>query len=214
MLICGIDEAGRGPVIGPMVIAGFMIEESKLNELQKLEVKDSKKILPNKRKKIFDELIKLNAKYFIVEITPKEIDDALESATINLNWLEAINTAKVINKLKPKKAYIDCPSNNSEKYKKYLLNLLDDKNIELIVEHKADDKYLVAGAASILAKVTRDNEIEKLRKIHGDFGSGYPSDPKTIEFIKENYNLPIFRKTWDTWKKATLKKTQKTLNSF
>ncbi|MFP4403820.1 MAG: ribonuclease HII [Candidatus Woesearchaeota archaeon] len=212
MLICGIDEAGRGPVIGPMVISGFMCEEYLLDKLTRLEIKDSKKILPNKREKIFEKLIKLDSKFFIIKISPKEIDDALESATINLNWLEAINTAKIINKLKPKKAYIDCPSSNCLNYKNYLLNLLDDKNIELIIEHKADDKYMVSGAASILAKVTRDREIVKLKEIHGDFGSGYPSDPKTIEFIKENYNLPIFRKSWNTWKKAN--KSQKQLSYF
>ena len=140
----------------------------------------------------------------------------MESDSLNLNWLEAQTSARIINDLKPDKAIIDSPSVNCEAYKRYLLNLLDNKKIEAIVEHKADVNWPIVSAASILAKVTRDGEVEKLRKKYGDFGSGYLSDPKTKDFLKENYSKhpEIFRKTWQPFKDAVSGKSQKKLGDF
>lgn len=216
-IISGIDEAGRGPVIGPLVIAGVSIDEKGINKLKKLGVKDSKLLSPKQREDLFDKIINTVKKYKAIIIQPKEIDSALKSESLNLNWLEAIKSAEIINFLKPKKAIVDCPSNNIINYKNFLKKHLKDKKTELIVEHKADFKYLIVSAASIIAKVIRDNEIKKIQnKINESIGSGYPSDPATINFLEKNYNNypEIFRKEWASWKNINKKKKQKSLKDF
>ena len=213
MKVLGIDEAGRGPVIGPMIIAGVIIEEGKEEMLG--EVKDSKFLYHNKRIKLAKHL-KENFKYKIIKVEPKEIDDALNSEDLNLNWLEAHKQAEIINELKPDKAIIDCPSINCKAYEKYLKKLIKNKNIEIIVEHKADIKYPICSAASILAKVEREKQMGDIKRKYGATGSGYPADPTTKKFIKENWNKypEIFRKTWSTYKKFAKAKNQTKLTGY
>ncbi|MFA7708465.1 MAG: ribonuclease HII, partial [Candidatus Pacearchaeota archaeon] len=116
--VLGIDEAGRGPVIGPMIIAGVMIEQGKEATLG--EVKDSK-LLAHKKRIELSKIIMENSKFLIIEVKPKEIDEAVESKEgMNLNWLEAHKQAEIINKLSPDKVIIDCPSINCSAYEKYL----------------------------------------------------------------------------------------------
>jgi ribonuclease HII len=216
-IISGIDEAGRGPVIGPLVIAGVSIDEKDLNKLKEFGVRDSKLLSPKQREDLFDKITHTAREYKIIIISPKEIDSALKSKNLNLNWLEAIKSAEIIDSLKPEKAIIDCPSNNVTNYKNFLKKHLKDKKTELIVEHKADFKYVVVSAASIVAKVTRDREIKKIQKrIKEPIGSGYPSDPVTINFLEKNYSnySEIFRKEWASWKKLNKKKKQKSLKDF
>lgn len=214
MIIAGIEEAGRGPVIGPMVMAIACIKEEDEFKLKTLGVKDSKLLTPLQRERLFNEIKDL-CEYELIKVSHNEIDKAVNSEESNLNWLEADKTAILINKLKPDKAILDCPSTNLKAYKKYIQAKLKYKP-KLVVEHKADVKYTIVGAASILAKVTRDNEIKKLKaKYKVDFGSGYPSDPRTIAFIQKNYNkYPFFRQSWDTWQKARKHSGQKKLGEF
>jgi len=214
MNILGIDEAGRGPVIGNMVMSGVMIEKNDEEKLGEIGVKDSKLLLPNKREFLFDKIKKISKKFEIVEISPKEIDEAVLSKEMNLNKLEAIKSSMIINKLMPDIAILDCPSNNPKKYEEYLRIFLKDQKVKLVIENKADSKYLVVGAASILAKVTRDRSIEVIKKKYGEVGSGYPSDPNTQKFIKNNFDRhpEIFRKSWATFK--NLKKGQEKLSDF
>jgi ribonuclease HII len=216
MLIAGIDDAGRGPVIGPMVLAGVIIEESKLEKIKEIGAKDSKLLSPKQRKELFSKITQLVKNYQIIKISPKEIDEAVLSKTTNLNWLEADNMAKIINSLKPDKSIIDCPSNNIEKFSSYLNKKLKVRTI-LKCEHKADFNFPIVGAASILAKVTRDEEIEKIQKmVPYDIGSGYPSDPKTQKFLKEHSDKypEIFRKSWATYSNSKEEKIQKSLGDF
>jgi len=215
-IVLGIDEAGRGPVIGPLVIAGVSIDEKDLDKLNELGVKDSKLLSPTQREDMFNKIINTAKNHKIIIIPPKEIDSALKSESLNLNWLEAIKSAEIINFIKPEKAIVDCPSNNIPAYKNFLKKHLKDKT-ELIIEHKADFKYAVVSAASIIAKVTRDNEIKKIqKKLEEPIGSGYPSDPITINFLKKNHNNypEIFRKEWASWKNINKKKKQKSLKDF
>ena len=216
-IVCGIDEAGRGPVIGPLVIAGACIDEKELSALECIGVKDSKLLSPTQRTQLYFQITSILKQYEIIIIAPEKIDAAvLDKKTMNLNWLEAITSAKIIDVLKPDKAYIDCPSTNIQAYSHYIREKLVHKKTELICEHKADATYVICSAASILAKVTRDKEIEKIKKEVGiDFGSGYPSDPYTVAFLQKNWNKhDFFRKSWASWQKYNTAKKQKKLGEF
>ncbi len=223
MLIIGIDDSGRGPVMGPMVMAGCLLDAKTEKEFKEIGIRDSKTLSPRKREK-FALIIKEKAlDYEIVVIHPNEID-ARNGAGLNLNNIEAIKSAEIINKLnkgKDKiKVIIDCPSNNIKKWADYLKNYVSNKeNLEIIAEHKADVNHVSVSAASVLAKTTRDAEIEKIKKKVGkDFGSGYPNDPLTIKFLekygKKHRKDGILRETWGTWKNLQNKKSQKNLEDF
>jgi len=211
--VLGIDEAGRGPVIGPMIIAGVMIEEGKEEMLG--EVKDSKFLYHNKRIKLAKH-IKENFEYKIITVHPKEIDAALLSDTLNLNWLEAHKQAEIINTLKPDVAIIDCPSINAFKFKEYLKKLLKNPKIKLVVEHKADANYPICSAASIVAKVQREDEMKEIKKKYGDTGPGYPANKTTQDFVKKNGKKypEIMRQTWSTYKRYYDQGNQKQLGDY
>ncbi|MDP6138803.1 MAG: ribonuclease HII [Candidatus Woesearchaeota archaeon] len=218
ILICGIDEAGRGPVLGPLVMCGLLVKEEDEKGLVKLKVRDSKLLTKVKREFLFDKIKDISYKYEIIAIYPDEIDHAVNNHDgLNLNKLEAIKSAEIINLLKPDKAIVDAPSNNIKSYKQYLFELINNKKIELILEHKADLNYPIVSAASILAKVTRDNEIEKIKKkIKIDFGSGYMSDSKTVNFLEKYYEKypELFRKSWLPYRDIVNKKFQSKLEDF
>jgi ribonuclease HII len=219
-LILGIDDAGRGPLIGPMVLAGCLINDKTEAEFQKIGVRDSKQLTP-KRRDFFEEKIKEKAEdYETVLKYPEEIDRK-NAEGIKLNELEAIASAKIINKLnkgdKKIKVIIDCPSTSISKWTDFLKTQIKDlSNLEICCEHKADRNHVAVSAASILAKNKREREVSKLRKKYGEgVGSGYPSDPKTKKFLaknaKKHHDKGIFRKTWSTWKRHHSKSKQKKL---
>src|SRR3989344_7826652 len=157
--IIGIDEAGRGPVLGPLVMCGVCADVKAVARIEKIGAKDSKLLTPKQRELMYKKLIKLPHKVMILE--PAQIDVAIMSANSNLNWLEAETAAAIVNGFEATTAYIDCPSPNLKAYKDFLLRIVVRKT-ELIVEHKAE-KYPVVAAASIIAKVTRDSLIEELK---------------------------------------------------
>ncbi len=201
-MICGVDEAGRGPVIGPLVIAGVLASEEDFEALTQMGVKDSKKLAKNTRTRLYQEITK-NYNYYSVKEDPKEIDNLKTKMT--LKNIEAIKFTEVINKLKPKKAYIDAADAVPANFKKAIEETLKQPTA-LIVEHKADENYPIVSAASIIAKVERDMVIEKLSQKYGNIGSGYPADPTTQLFLKEwyqkNKSFPdIVRESWKTIEK-------------
>lgn len=225
MLILGIDDAGRGPLIGPMILAGVLITKEKENFLKTQEVKDSK-MLPHPKRISLAKTIKENSlAHKVVKSYPNEIDSMLENGT-NLNILEAIKTAQIINEINSKefqkqkiKVIVDCPSVNTIAWRTVLLEKINHKeNLEVHCEHKADVNHPSVSAASILAKVTREEEVEKIKKQFGEIGSGYPSDPTTKEFLKKHgkelASSGIFRRTWKTWKEIFPQKKQSTLDGF
>jgi len=201
-------------------MCGVLIKEENLPKLKSIGVKDSKLLTKQKREELFNQIISLVERYSIEQLSPEKIDYALNDPNSNLNWVEADTSAIIINILKPNKAIVDCPSVNISSYRNYLVSKLScSGDMELILEHKADLNHVVVGAASILAKVTRDREIEKLKnKFKVDFGSGYLSDEKTQEFLKNNYQNKLyhslFRKTWLPFQKLINNKSQKQLGEF
>ncbi|KUH34776.1 ribonuclease HII [Thermococcus celericrescens] len=203
MKLAGIDEAGRGPVIGPMAIAAVVVDERNVPTLEELGVKDSKKLTPKRRERLFDEIISLLDDYVVLELWPEEID----SREGTLNEFEVENFVKALNslKVKPDVIYIDAADVKEARFGEDIGKRLDFK-AEIIAEHKADDKFVPVSAASIIAKVTRDRAIEKLKEKYGEIGSGYPSDPRTRAFLENYYREhgefpPIVRRSWKTLKK-------------
>lgn len=215
--VAGIDEAGRGCVIGPLVIAGVVFHNETIEELRDYGVKDSK-LLSKKKREALESIIKelsLSYKYF--EIPPKTIDKVvLKNRPLRkLNYLETMVMAKLIRDLKPDKAYVDPACVNYERCAKQISTVIPF-DLKIICEPKADLKYVVTAAASILAKTKRDQIISQLREKYGDFNSGYPSDKKTISFInswfRKHDECPSFmRESWITIQRARKKLTQQTL---
>jgi ribonuclease HII len=218
--ILGIDDAGRGPVVGPMITAGCLIDKETERYFKKIGVKDSKQITP-KRREILNKEIKEKAKAFeILVCSPDKIDKNNENK-VKLNELEANHFAKIINKLNKEdikiKVVVDCPSTNILKFTDYLRSKIKNlSNLEISCEHKADKNHVAVSAASILAKFRREQEMDKIKKIYGpEIGSGYTSDPATIKFLekyaKKYKDKGIFRKSWITWKRAFNKLNQSKL---
>ena len=204
-IICGIDEAGRGPVLGPLILCGVCFAKSDLGYLSKIGAKDSKKLTPKKRKELA-KLIKENCHaYHIIVVSAQEIDQR-EEKRISLNRLEELKMAEIANKLQPNVLYLDAADVNEERFGESIRRMLEFDIKEIVSKHRADDLFPIVSAASIIAKDKRDAIIEELSQKHGDLGSGYPSDERTTRFlrnwIKKNKKAPPFcRKSWETTKK-------------
>jgi len=204
MRIAGVDDSGRGSVIGPLTIAGVLLDEKDLQRLSDLGVKDSKRLSPQRREKLCGEIKRLVLKYHVIKLSPAEIDKVVRSGRKlhKLNRLEAKTMARVIENLQPDIVYVDASDVLPERYKDHIMEYLPF-NVKIISEHKADVKYPVVSAASIIAKVERDRIISELTAKYGNMGCGYATDLKTLEFlekwIKKFGSCPDFvRVSWKT----------------
>ena len=208
MLIAGVDEAGRGCVIGPLVVAGIVITQNNLSLLSQLGVKDSKLLTPKKREALYPEILKLTHSHHIIKVMPYLIDKAVRSTRRlhKLNRLEAQTMAKIIERLKPDEAYVDAADILQDRFGAHIQECLTTKTT-IISKHKADRLFPVVSAASIIAKVERDREIDTLKIEFGDFGSGYLTDDKTIVFLKQLLDTygdypSCIRKSWRPARRA------------
>lgn len=198
MVVGGIDEAGRGALLGPLVIAGVSLEEGAASYLRSLGVRDSKKVSPEKRERLYPEIVRMSKRIVLVEVPPAEIDRRIR-AGCNLNLTETIKMAKVARSLECDTVYVDAVDVNQERFQETLSRMVS--GVSLVCEHRADEKYTVTGAASIVAKVFRDRRIRELSDRFGEIGSGYPSDARTMNFVWNyfirNGELPdIVRRSW------------------
>jgi len=233
IIIAGGDEAGRGAVLGPLVVSLVSINEGKVKKLSEIGVRDSKMLSRRRREFLFDDIYSLAEDVRTYAITPEEINNAMRN-NISINELEAIHFARLIDESEanPKKIYLDSPDVIPEKFG-IRVSLVSNKPLKVngvnevrrrknsgnssngsnatkavskvIAEHKADVKYPIVSAASIIAKVTRDRAIEELEESLGfELGSGYPSDKTTIEMIRRNLDnerlLKHVRAEWKTLK--------------
>lgn len=218
-MICGIDESGRGPVFGPLVIAGVTFQDD--IKLIELKVRDSKKCTPKRRESLAKQIKENALAYETLVIPASDIDDMRKVMT--LNEIEVNAFIKVIKKLKPEVCYVDSADVNEKRFATDILSGLTFKPF-IISKHKADDIYPVVSAASILAKTKRDEEIRKIaleleKKLNLPLGSGYPADPITQKFFRswfEKYGKlpPYTRHSWNTSKKILKDKSIKKLDEF
>ncbi len=183
-MICGTDEAGRGPCFGPLVVAGILVEND--SELIRIGVCDSKQLTPKKREQLAPMIKKIASKYEIIVLPAADIDDLRK--TMTLNELEVFVYSKIIEKLRPDVCYVDAVDVKEERFGRDILSHLSFKP-QMISEHKADANYPIVGAASILAKVTRDEHVRRIAqeiepKLNLPLGSGYPADPVTKKFLR------------------------------
>jgi ribonuclease HII len=209
----------KGPVIGPLVIAGVTFE----NDLELIEnnVRDSKKITP-KRREILSKKIKESAvNYEISLISASDIDHMRKVMTLNEIEVNAFN--RIIEKLKPDICYVDAADVNNERFGKNILSRLSFKP-DIISKHKADDIYPIVGAASILAKTSRDEEVQMIaqeleKKLDIPLGSGYPADPVTQKFLRKWVKTfgklpPHTRHSWKTAQNLLKESKIKKLDEF
>ncbi|MGC8651707.1 MAG: ribonuclease HII [Candidatus Micrarchaeia archaeon] len=219
IIICGGDEAGRGAVLGPLVLSLVAVKKEHQRKLSEIGVRDSKLLSAKKRKNLYHKIGRIAIDIKVDSITAEEINDAMRNH-ISLNELEAAHFAKLFDMMQSDigEIYLDSPDIIAEKFG-IRFNMSSSKPTKItgikaslpkgikatkiIAEHKADSKYPVVSAASIIAKVSRDAEIEKLkRELRIDIGSGYPSDSKTIEAIRRDYKErklePHIRRYWST----------------
>ena len=194
---CGMDEAGRGPVFGPMVIA-IVCGDS--DRMRALGAKDSKKLSPAARERLFGVIESEKCYWEYTSISAADLNRRMEYQT--LNEIEYDAYLKLIQK-SPEGSRIEIDS--FDVIEKRLEDRLEhDSGREVVCRHGGDRIFPLVSAASILAKVIRDREMEKIREKYGNVGSGYPADPVTREFlsksIAENRNIDeIVRTRWKTY---------------
>jgi len=197
-MICGADEAGRGPVLGPLVVAAVSVNDD--SELRRIGVKDSKRLSPLKREELYPLIMEM-CDVEVLQITAERIDEARRE--MSLNRMEAEAFAYVLYPFRGQEIFLDCVDPNETSFARLIDSLLGGHS-KIVCEHRADNTYPVVAAASIVAKVVRDRAMVKLEKEWGEsLGSGYPSDQKTISFlerwIKDKGNPPPFaRCSWET----------------
>jgi len=196
-----------GPVIGPLIIAGVLVDEEKAKALEELGVRDSKKLSPRRREALAPKIKDAVVRCSYAELQPAEIDRYVLSKRRlrKLNFLEARAMAVVIEDLRPNVAYVDASDVFAERFGKQIQEFLSF-DVEVVSEHGADAKYPVVSAASVLAKVRRDDAVSRLSDRFGYLGSGYSGDPKTIRFlrswVRSHPSYPWFvRASWATAKR-------------
>jgi ribonuclease HII len=199
-MFCGVDEAGRGPVMGPLVVAAVLVKSDRA--LKKLQVKDSKLLTRQKREELAPQIMEL-ARVEVTIITADEIDRFMAWDTLNM--LEVKHFAALIELLRPDRAYVDAADVVEARFGQNIQDRLTCRP-ELISQHKADVKYPVVSAASIIAKVFRDRAMDEIQgQLGQDIGSGYAHDEVTLRFMRrwleEKGELPPHtRHCWKTAK--------------
>lgn len=213
-MICGVDEAGRGPVLGPLVVAGVAVPSNAT--LRPLRVADSKRVSPSRRVALDVEVRKI-AQVEVVVVSAEDIDAMREEMT--LNELEARVFAAVIRTLRPGTAYVDSADASEAAFARAIRRGLGFP-CRVVSRHRAEDRFPAVAAASIVAKVRRDEEVRRIEDELGTpVGSGYPSDPITVAFLQEWIRKkgslpPHTRASWRTARRMLAEASNRTLEEF
>ncbi len=194
-------------MIGPLVVCGVLLEDDALPSLAKLKVRDSKVLTPRRRSQLAASVRKIAKKVEISSVAASDID-RLRRRGVSLNEIEIGQFVSVLKELQPRVAYLDAADVKADRFGDVIgeRSRLLAKGCTIISEHKADSKYPIVSAASIIAKEERERVIAELLQVYGDFGSGYPNDPKSVRYVqnlvKRGARLPpIVRKSWESVKR-------------
>jgi ribonuclease H2 subunit A len=225
-VVIGVDEAGRGPVLGSLVYCAAFWPASMNDEISALGFDDSKQLKEGEREKLFNRIKAHDSiGWVIAELTAEVISKQMLKATpqsLNALSYEAVvwmlekirdypNNPPIIDKL-----FIDTVG-DPDTYKWALQRGLgpSSNDWDFTIEKKADANYRVTSAASIIAKQTRDMQIATWKwrepncaaaNLTKEFGSGYPSDPQCVSWMKGDAFHPVFgypslvRFSWGTAK--------------
>jgi ribonuclease HII len=202
----GIDEAGRGSVVGPLVVGGFLIPADRAGSLPELDVRDSKLLSPARRRAAYDRIGRVGRRYHVT-LTPAEIDAAVRVG--GLNELEARAFGRLVREARPEVAYVDACDPVAERFGRTVATFAGIPT-RIVSQHRADRDLPVVGAASIVAKVLRDRAISRLHaRLGTELGSGYPSDRRTRAFVADT----LRRGERPGWLRASWRTTQDLLPS-
>ena len=197
MMFCGIDEAGRGSVMGPLVVACVFADDDSV--LKEMGVKDSKRLSPKKREELYAKITE-SFEYTVTTASSEDIDRMRKTESLNVIELKMF---AYVSGSKADHIFADCPDVNESSFSNELSAMTGSK---VTAQHKADDTFPIVSAASIVAKVTRDRFVERISEEIGNIGSGYPSDTVTMDFIekwiKDNGCAPPYtRSSWEPVRK-------------
>lgn len=211
-LVCGLDEAGRGPVVGPMAIACAVFDDTGRKKLAKLRVRDSKKVSPKRRAEIEPDIKKAAKEWKVMLVSPADIDRQRKTESLNVIEAKAMARLLVALECQPSRILVDAADSVAANFAAKIAYCVEECSpgfvlSELVAEHKADDRHLEVGAASILAKVARDHAVDDLKKELGDFGSGYPADEVTKTWLRNRIKnrdglTEHVRRSWSTVSKG------------
>ncbi|XP_003976099.2 ribonuclease H2 subunit A isoform X1 [Takifugu rubripes] len=210
----GIDEAGRGPVLGPMVYGICFCPISRKEELKDLKVADSKTLTEAEREALFEKMdeAKSYVGWALQVLSPNTISNSmLQRTKYNLNALSHDTAIGLVQHaldcgVQLKEVFVDTVG-PADKYEDKLSKIFP--GIAVTVRPKADSLFPIVSAASICAKVARDFAVkhwrfgEDLGEVDADYGSGYPSDPKTkawlLRYLDPVFGYPqLVRFSWST----------------
>lgn len=216
--VLGIDEAGRGPVLGSMFIAGVLVDADDLEELGEMGLKDSKELSDRQREGFVPRIEELAVDTAVREVTASDIDEL--RGVMNLNEIELKGFAALVDGMRPDRAIIDLPEPDGERFARKIREEVEGFEGEIVAEHKADENYPVVSAASILAKSARENHTADLKEKYGvDFRTGYSHDQDTIDFLEdylaEHNELPEeTRLSWSTAQRLLKEHEQSDIGDF
>ncbi len=201
----GVDEAGRGPCLGPLVIGCVIATPKQEEQLKSLGVKDSKQLSPHQRESLVNKIQQYSVASSTLVISPEELNFMHYHDHLTLNEIETHGFSQILNEIsqKPMRIFLDAADVNENRFGHEIQQRLSFSCEKIISKHKGDSLFTIVGAASILAKVRRDQIVESYAVEYPNIGSGYPSDPITIQFLESYYQIhksfPLFvRKFWAT----------------
>jgi len=208
MRVVGVDEAGRGSFVGPLVVGAFAIDDSQLGSVRAAGARDSKELSPSARDEVYTRLQRLGD-LTSVALSPRTVDRAVRHH--GLNDLEAEAFGTVIRRLGAEEARVDACDPNEARFGRRVSARVGG-GTRVIARHHADRDDPLVGAASIVAKVRRDRALARLRAVLGDgIGSGYPSDPQTVEFVRAYLRRADSAPVWLRVSWATMGRVNRTL---
>jgi ribonuclease HII len=196
--VVGVDEAGRGAWIGPLVVGAVAVPPGDVPRLRAAGARDSKTLSPSRREAVYARIEALGETRSI-DLAPREIDRHVVHG--GLNDLESRTFGEIVREFAPARAFVDACDTDAARFGRRVSEVAGP-GVEVISRHRADSRFPLVGAASIVAKVRRDRAIAKLAEILGEeIGSGYPSDSRTVEFVTRYVRASGTRPDWlrESW---------------